>query len=181
MGRLILNFFRVVQILLDIAVKESLRDYWHFPKEVDYSLICVLTMHHLEYCQFCITARFCFGTEPHCSCFSAFWMIQWSSYIFVHFPPVLVMSWSLVVVNINWCGVSATKSFCIYQYTTWLKRDIRRIVNHIVFLFKVKFYKSCLYKCNWFVVWLGMTSELPSIKPPSKTWKRCSGSLSFSR
>ena len=72
MGRLIQNFFRVVQILLDIAVIVSLRDYCHFPMEVDYSLIYVLTMHHLEHCQFCITARFCFGTELHFSCFSAF-------------------------------------------------------------------------------------------------------------
>ena len=78
MGRLIPNFLRVVQILLEIVVVVSLRDYWRFPKEVDYSLICVATMHHPEHCQFCIIARFCFGTELHCSCWSAFWMIQWS-------------------------------------------------------------------------------------------------------
>ena len=36
-GRLIANFFRVVQIVLNIAVKVSLKDYWHLPKEVDYS------------------------------------------------------------------------------------------------------------------------------------------------
>ena len=148
MSRLTQNFFRVVQILLDIAAIVSLRDYWHFPKEVDYSLIYVLTMHHLEHCQFCITARFCFGTELHCSFFSAFWMIQWFSVrrTFSYIPPtsVLVMSWSVVVVNINQCGVSATKSVCIYQYTTWLGRDIGRIMNHIVFLSKVKLYKSCL-------------------------------------
>ena len=35
MGRLIPNFFRVVQILLDITIKVSLKDYWHLPKEVD--------------------------------------------------------------------------------------------------------------------------------------------------
>ena len=44
MGRLIPNFFKVVQILLEIAVVVSLRDYWRFPKEVDYSL------HHTEHC-----------------------------------------------------------------------------------------------------------------------------------
>ena len=38
MGRLKPNFFRVVQTVLDIAVKVSLKYYWHLPKEVDYSL-----------------------------------------------------------------------------------------------------------------------------------------------
>ena len=38
MGRLKPNFFRVVQILLDIKVKVSLKDYWHLPQEEDYSL-----------------------------------------------------------------------------------------------------------------------------------------------
>ena len=36
-GRLLPNFFRVVQIVLNIAVKVSLKDYWHLAKEVDYS------------------------------------------------------------------------------------------------------------------------------------------------
>ena len=39
MGRLIPNSFRVVQILLDTAVIVSLRDYGHFPKEVDYCCV----------------------------------------------------------------------------------------------------------------------------------------------
>ena len=60
MGRLIPNFFRVVQILLEIAVVVSLRDYRRFPKEVDYSLICVSTMHHPAHCQFCINCSFSF-------------------------------------------------------------------------------------------------------------------------
>ena len=39
MGRLVSIFFRVVQIVLDIPVKVSLKDYWHLPREVHYSLI----------------------------------------------------------------------------------------------------------------------------------------------
>ena len=53
MGRLIPNFFRVVQRLLNIAVIVS-------SKEIDCSLICVSTMDHLEHCRLCIIVRFCF-------------------------------------------------------------------------------------------------------------------------
>ena len=56
----------------------SLRNFWHFPKEVDYLLICVSTMHHLDYCQSCIIICFCFVTELHCTS-SAFAMIPWFS------------------------------------------------------------------------------------------------------
>ena len=97
MGRLIPNFLRLVQILLEIVVVVSLRDYRRFPKEVDYSMICVATMHHPEHCQFCIIARFCFGTELHCSCWSAFWMIQWFS---------VGRTFSLRVSNVVICGYS---------------------------------------------------------------------------
>ena len=48
----------------------------------------------------------------------------------MQFPPVLVMSWFVVIVNMNWCGVSAKKSFCIYQSITWLGRNIGHIMNH---------------------------------------------------
>ena len=58
--RIIPNFFTVFQILLEIAIAVSLRDYWRFSKEVDYSLICVSTMHHPEHCQFCINCSFLF-------------------------------------------------------------------------------------------------------------------------
>ena len=145
-------------------------------------MICVLTMHHLEHYQFCIIVRFCFGTElhlyMHASVFG--WIIPWfsagstNSTQFIQFCPVLVMSSSAVIVNMTWCGVSAKKSFCIYQSTTWLGRN--RILIELwttIFISKVKLCKSCLKTSNWFVVWLRMTSEFfPPTKPPSKTWKR---------
>ena len=152
MSRLIINFFRVVQRLLDITVTimVSLRNFWHFPKELNYSLIRVSTMHHLEHCRCCIIIRFRFETELHCSC------------ICILNDPVitLVMSWSVVIVNMNWCDVSAKKSFCIYQSTTWLGRNrILVVLWTIIFLSKVKLCKSCLKTCNWFVVWLRITLE----------------------
>ena len=75
MGRLIPNLFRVVQILLDIAVKVSLKDYWHLPKEVDYSLtllVFVLGQNLILFMVICIL------NHP---------VIQRWSYIFFHFPP----------------------------------------------------------------------------------------------
>ena len=105
MSRLIPNFFTVVQRLLDITVMVSLRDFWHFPKEVDYSLICVLTMHHLEHCPFCIIIHFRFGTELHCLCICILNdpVIQGWSYKFYryNFPRVIVMSGFVVIVNMN--------------------------------------------------------------------------------
>ena len=78
----------------------------------------------------------------------------------IQFCPVLVMSWSVVIVNMNWCGVSPKKSFCIHQSTTWLGRDrILVVLWTKIFLSKVKLCKSSLNTCKWFVVWLRMTSE----------------------
>ena len=78
----------------------------------------------------------------------------------IQFSPVLVMSWTVVIVNMNLRGVSAKKNFCIYQSATWLGRNrILVVLWTIIFLFKVKLCKSCLKTCNWFVVWLRMTSE----------------------
>ena len=86
-------------------------------------------MHHLEHSPFCIIIRFRFGTELHCSCICILNdpVIQGWSYKFYryNFPP-----WFLVIVNMNWCGVSAKKSFCIYQSTTRLGRNIGHIMNH---------------------------------------------------
>ena len=96
-----------------------------------------------------------------------------------HFPPALVMSWSLVIVNMNRCGVSAKKSFCIDQSTIWLGRNsILVVLWTIIFLSKVKLCKSCLKTCNWFVVWLRMTSEFfHLLSHLLRLEKGCSGSL----
>ena len=101
--KVIPNPFTVIQTLLNIAV--VFKRLLTFSKgiEVDYSLICVSTMHHLEHCQFCIIIRFCFGTELHCA---YIWIlndlvIQPFSYTSTNTisSPVLVMSWSVVIVN----------------------------------------------------------------------------------
>ena len=76
-GRLIPNFFRVVQILLNIVVKVSLKDYWHLPKKVDYSLplsVFVLGQSLTLFMLLCIL------NDP---------VIQRWSCIFVHPPPPL--------------------------------------------------------------------------------------------
>ena len=97
----------------------------------------------------------------------------------IQFSPVLVMSWTVVIVDMNWCGVSAKKSFCIYQSTTWLGR-ILVVLWTIIFLSKVKLCKSCLKTCNWFVVWLRMTSEFfHLLSHLLRLEKGCSGSLFF--
>ena len=111
-----------------------------------------------------------------CTCILNDPVIQRWSYKFLHIQvsPVLVMSWSVVIVLIWTDAVfpAAKKSFCIYQSTTWLGK-ILVVLWTIIFLSKVKLCKSCLKTCNWFVVWLRMTSEFfPPTKPPSKTWKR---------
>ena len=91
----------------------------------------------------------------------------------VQFSPVLVLSWSVVIVNMSWCGVSAKKSFSIYQSTTWLGRNrILVVLWTIIFLSKVKFFKSCLCDWEWlqnFDIW-GHRLRLE---------KGCSGSLFF--
>ena len=53
----------------------------------------------------------------------------------------------------------------------------------IIFLSKVKLCKSCLSKCNWFVVWLRMTSEFfhPLSHPLRNVSKSCRLDLSFSK
>ena len=90
MGRLIPNFFRVFQILLEITVVVSLRNYWRSPREVDYSLIWVSTMHHPEHCQFCINCSFLFwyrATLYMLICILKDPVIQrWSTFSYI-FPP----------------------------------------------------------------------------------------------
>ena len=77
--------------------------------------------------------------------------------------PVLIMSWSVLIVNTFWCSV----------FILTRQEELRHLSVHnltwqaywsyyescIIFLSKVKLCKSCLSKCNWFVVWLRMTSE----------------------
>ena len=74
-GRGIPNLFRVVQILLNIAVKVSLKDYWHLSKEVDYSLKLLVFVLGQSVTLFLLL---CILNHP---------VIQRWSYIFVHSPP----------------------------------------------------------------------------------------------
>ena len=129
MGRLIPNFLRVVQILLENAVVVSLREYRRFPKEVDYSLICVSTMHHPGHCQFCINCSFLFwyrATLFMLICILNDPVIQHWSYIFVHFPSVLLMSWSVVIVYMNWCGF-----FIHTRQEELLHKSITRLIMNL--------------------------------------------------
>ena len=117
-------------------------------KEVDYSLICVSAMHHLEQCQFCIIVRF-LGGQSYIAHASAFWMIPWLSVGSTNSAnfPLLVMLRSVVIVNMNWCGVSAKKSFCIYQSTTWPGRNIGCIMNLNIYIQK-KLYTQARAVCR---------------------------------
>ena len=133
MGRIIAHFFRVVQRLLNIVVIVS-------SKEIDCSLICVSTMHHLEHCRLCIIVRFCFlfwGAVGNRVTLYMHLHFEWFldsalivQILHIQFSLVLVMLWSAVIVSLNWCGVSTKKSFCIYQSTTWPGRNIGHIMNH---------------------------------------------------
>ena len=95
------------------------------------------------------------------------------------FPPALVMSWSVVIVNLNRCGVSVKKSFCIYQSTIWLGRNsILVVLWTIIFLSKVKLCKSCLKTCKlcdweWLQNFFHLLSHLLRLE------KGCSGSFFF--
>ena len=134
-------------------------------------------MQHLEHYQFCITVRFCFGTELHLYMYtSAFGMIPWFSAGLTNSTHTIFSR----VSNVVNCGYSwyelmrylrqeELQHLSIHNLT-WQESNIGRFVNHNISS-KVKLYKSCLKTCNWFVVWLRMTSEF-STKPPSKTWKR---------
>ena len=122
-----------------------------------------------------------------CTCILNDPVIQRWSYKFLHIQvsPVLVMSWSVVIIIVLiWTDAvspAAKKSFCIYQSTTWLGRNrILVVLWTIIFLFKVKLCKTCLKTCNWFVVWLRMTSEFfHLLSHPLRLQKGCSESLFF--
>ena len=129
---------------------------------------------------------FCFGTELHLYMHaSAFRMIPWFSAgltnsthtIFSRVSNVVNCGW----VNMNWRGVCAKKSFCIYQSTTWLGRNrILVVLWTIIFLSKVTLCTSCLKTCNWFTVWLRMTLEFfHLLSHLLRLEKDCSGSLFF--
>ena len=133
-------------------------------------------MHHLEHYQFCIIVRF-WGQSYTCTCMHLhFEVILWFStqvvqILHAQFSPVLPMSWSVVIINMNWCGVSAKKSFCIYQSTTWLGRNrILVVLWTIIFLSKVKFCKSCLFVWEWLQNFSTWSHRL-------RIEKGCSGSL----
>ena len=143
-------------------------------------------MHHLEHYQFCIIVPF--FLEQSCTCTCMHLHFEWSrdlalvlQILHIQFSPVLVMSWSVVIVNMNWCVVSTKKSFCIYQSPTWLGRNwILIVLWTIIFLFKVKLCKSYLKTCNWFVLWLRMTSQFfHLLSHLLRLEKGCSGSLVF--
>ena len=144
-------------------------------------------MHQFEHCQFWMIVSFCFGTELHLYMHASAFR-KWSrdsalvlQILHIQFSPVLVMSWTVVIADMNWCGVSAKKSFCIYQSTTWLGRNrILVVLWTIIFPSKVKLCKSCLKTCNWFVVWLRMTSEFFHLLSHFlRLEKGCPGSLFF--
>ena len=103
--------------------------------EVDYSLMCVSTMHHLEHYQFFfIFIIFCFGTELLHVNASEFWMISWFSFAHTDSTntissPVLVVSWA-VLINNNWMRLSViswiikTEVCVIYR-----SRRLRQIIQ----------------------------------------------------
>ena len=93
MGRLIPNILRVVQILLDITVKVSLKDYWHLPKELDYSLTLLVFVFGQSLTLFMLI---CILNDP---------VIQRLSYILVHYPPPP----DPIVSNVVICGYSFTE------------------------------------------------------------------------
>ena len=114
-------------------------------------------MHHLEHCQFCIIIRFCFGTELHCTCI---WILNdlviqlcsYKLYKYNQLPRV-----SNVVICANSYAPRRASGFISPQPDL---AGILVVLLIIIFLSKVtKLCKSCLSKCNWFVVWLRMTSE----------------------
>ena len=134
----------------------SLRHFLLFPKEVDYSQICVSTMHHLEHCQSCIIICFCFV-----------------------FSPVLIMSWSVVIVDMNsWCGFfSHTRQEELLRLSIhnqiWQESNIGRIMNHNISIQSKIVQELFVEEYNWFVVWSEWLRIFPPAKPPSKglfTW-----------
>ena len=142
-------------------------------------------MHHLEHYQFCIIVRFCFGTELHLYMHaSAFRMIPWFSARVTNSTHTIFSR----VSNVVNCGYSwyelmryLRQEELLHQSTTWLGRNrILVVLWTIIFLSKVQLCKSCLKTCNWFVVWLRMTSEFfHLLSHHLRLEKGCSGSLFF--
>ena len=142
-------------------------------------------MHHLEHYQFCIIVRFCFGTELHLYMHaSAFRMIPWFSAGLTNSTDTIFSR----VSNVVNCGYSwyelmwyLRQEELLHQSTTWLGRNrILVVLWSIIFLSKVQLCKSCLKTCNWFVVWLRMTSEFfHLLSHLLRLEKGCSGSLFF--
>ena len=145
--------------------------------------MCISTMHHLEHCQSCITIRFCFGTGLHCtSC--TFGMIPWfsvgrtnSTYTI---SPVLIMSLSVVIVNMNsWCGFFIPTGqeellhLSIHDQTLQ-ESNMGRIMNHDISIQSTIVQELFVEEYNWFVVWREWLGISPPAKPPSKdlfTWR----------
>ena len=136
-----MNNYWLSRIMLFRALIASLgylwTDRWRFPKQVDYSLICVPTMHHLENYQFCIIVRFCFRTELHLYMHaSAFRMIPWFSAGLTNSTHTIFSR----VSNVVNCGYSWYEMMrCLRQEEllhlsihnlTWQESNIGRFVNH---------------------------------------------------
>ena len=138
----------------------SLRDHWHFPKLVNYSLNDMRLKHAspralpvLYNCSFLFWDRATLLHACICNSNDSAWFSAGRTNSTHTILSREVMSWSVVIINMNWCGVSAKKSFCIYQSATWLGRNRILVVLWTTrFLSKVKLCKSCLNTCNFFSI-----------------------------
>ena len=110
--KVIPNPFKVVQTLLNIAVIVSLRDYWHFLKELS-RLFADMRLNHASprALPLCFVYLFVFVLgQSYIVYASEFWMISWFSFSRTNSTnaissPVLIMSWSVLIVNTFWCSV----------------------------------------------------------------------------
>ena len=143
MGRLLPNVFRVVERLLNIAVIMHVLKGSKLLTDMRLSHASPRAVPVLYNCSF-------FGEHSYIAHASAFWMIPWFSVGSTNSAnfPVLVMLRSVVIVNMNWCGVSAKKSFCIYQSTTWPGRNIGCIMNLNICIKKKKLYTQARAVCR---------------------------------
>ena len=94
------------------------------------------------------------------------------------FFPVLVMSSSAVIVNMSWRGQEELLQLSIHNLT-WQESNIGRIINHNISI-QSKIVQELFETCNWFAVWLRMTSEFfHLLSHLLRLEKGCSESLFF--
>ena len=95
------------------------------------------------------------------------------------FSPVLIMSWSVVIVDMNsWCGFfSHTRQEELLRLSIhnqiWQESNIGRIMNHNISIQSKIVQELFVEEYNWFVVWSEWLRIFPPAKPPSKglfTW-----------